>query len=59
MTEYQPDDHNNSDDSVEEYERYVRNKIEIGIRQADNGETVTFEEAKRILSRWLDQTSST
>ena len=32
----------------------VLEKIEIGERQIANGETVTHDEAKRRLQKWLD-----
>ncbi len=34
-------------------ELYVRQKIEAGTQQADRGETISHEEAKQKLSRWL------
>lgn len=34
-------------------------RIEEGIRQSDNGETLTETEAKNYLSRWLTDTGTT
>lgn len=39
------------DDIMEEL--YVRQKIEIGLRQLDAGQSVTHEEAKARLAKWL------
>ena len=34
-------------------------RIEEGVRQSDNGETLTEAEARSYLSRWLTDTSTT
>lgn len=34
-------------------------RIEEGVRQSDNGETMTEAEAKSYLSRWLTNTGAT
>ncbi len=39
------------DDIMEEL--YVRQKIEIGLRQLDAGQSVSHEEAKARLAKWL------
>ena len=39
------------DDIMEEL--YVRQKIEIGLRQLDAGQGVSHEEAKARLAKWL------
>ena len=33
---------------------YLLYKVEKGIRQADSGETISHEEAKKRLSKWLE-----
>ena len=37
----------------EEYANYVRRKIEIGLKQTENGDGIPHEEIKRRLSRWF------
>ena len=37
----------------EEYDDDVRRKIEIGLKQTENGEGIPHEEIKRRLSRWF------
>ena len=37
----------------EEYANYVRHKIEIGLKQTENGDGIPHEEIKRRLSRWF------
>jgi hypothetical protein len=32
---------------------YVLHKLEVGIAQADAGQTVSHEEARRLMARWL------
>ena len=34
-------------------ELYVRQKIDVGLQQLDNGQTLTQEEVEQRLSRWL------
>ncbi|MBI4758324.1 MAG: hypothetical protein HY783_04915 [Chloroflexi bacterium] len=36
-----------------QYHLYVRAKIERGLKAAEEGDTVSHEEAKQRLSRWL------
>ena len=36
-----------------QYELYVVQQIERGLREVEEGKTVTHEEARRRLSRWL------
>jgi predicted transcriptional regulator len=38
-----------------QYRIYVRQKIERGLRDADEGRTVSHEEAKRRLQKWLQK----
>lgn len=40
-------------ESEQEYADYVRQKIEIGLRQIENGESIPHEEIKQRLSRWF------
>jgi predicted transcriptional regulator len=37
-----------------QYELYVVQQIERGLREVEEGKTVTHEEARRRLGRWLD-----
>ncbi len=37
-----------------QYELYVLQKIEHGLREAEAGDTVSHEEARMHLRRWLD-----
>lgn len=50
MIERMPEDASVADIMAE---LYARQKIEAGIKQADRGETISHEEAKQRLSRWL------
>ena len=48
-----PDDENLTWDDIM-YEFYVKQKIEIGLKAAREGKTISFDEAKkRLLSKWL------
>jgi predicted transcriptional regulator len=38
-----------------QYHIYVHEKIERGLRDADDGHVVNQEEAKRRLAKWLDK----
>jgi predicted transcriptional regulator len=38
-----------------QYHIYVREKIERGLRDAENGNTVSHEEAERRLSKWTNR----
>ena len=44
------------DASLEEiqYQIYVRQKIDRGLKDLDEGRTVTQEEAERRMAKWLD-----
>ena len=37
----------------EEYANFVHRKIEIGLKQTENGDGIPHEEIKRRLSRWF------
>lgn len=38
-----------------QYHLYVRQKIQRGLEAADQGRTITHEEAARRMSRWLEK----
>jgi predicted transcriptional regulator len=38
-----------------QYHLYVRQKIQRGLEAADEGRTITHEEAVRRMSRWLER----
>lgn len=43
----------NETETEQEYADFVRRKIEIGLRQTENGEGIPHEEIKRRLPRWF------
>ena len=45
------------DSSIEDiqYHLYVRQKVQKGLQAAEEGRTITHEEAARRMSRWIDK----
>ena len=41
-------------ESEQGYADYVRRQIEISLRQIENGEGISHEEAKRRMAKWLN-----
>jgi len=50
MIEHMPDDASLEDIM---YELYFRQRIDRGLRELDEGKTVSHEEIKRSLAKWL------
>jgi predicted transcriptional regulator len=45
------------DSTIEDiqYHLYVRQKVQRGLQAAEEGRTITHEEAARRMSRWIDR----